>query len=107
MIITGGFNVFSAEVEQAVMTHPAVQECVVVGIPHSKWGEEVNAVAVLRPGADAGQDEIIDLAKETVGSIKAPKSVDFVDALPRSNTGKILKRIVREKYWSDTDRQVN
>ena len=107
MIITGGFNVFSAEVEQAIMTHPAVQECVVVGIPHPKWGEEVKAVAVLRPGADAGQDEIIDLAKEAVGSIKAPKSVDFVDALPRSNTGKILKRIVREKYWSDTDRQVN
>jgi len=107
MIISGGFNVYSAEVEKAVMAHPAVQECIVIGVPHEKWGEEVKAIVELRGGSTPVDAEIIAKCKELIGSVKAPKSVEFVDELPRSASGKVMKRVVRERYWGDTDRQVN
>ncbi len=107
MIITGGFNVFSAEVEKAVMAHRSVQDCAVIGVPHEKWGEEVKAVVELRKGQEATEDEIIAMCKEAIGSIKAPKSVDIIDQLPRSANGKVLKREDRKQYWAGTERQVH
>ncbi|MBI5444312.1 MAG: long-chain fatty acid--CoA ligase [Deltaproteobacteria bacterium] len=107
MIITGGFNVFSAEVEGVLNGHPAVRECAVVGIPDEKWGEAVKAVVELNAGQVATAEELIALCKERLGSVKAPKSVDFVEALPRSSAGKILKREVRAKFWEGRDRQVS
>jgi acyl-CoA synthetase (AMP-forming)/AMP-acid ligase II len=107
MIITGGFNVFSSEVEGAINSHPAVQDCAVVGVPDDKWGEAVKAVVELNPGASVSAEELINLCKDRLGSVKAPKTVEFIDKLPRSSVGKVLKRTVREKYWADKTKQVN
>jgi acyl-CoA synthetase (AMP-forming)/AMP-acid ligase II len=96
MIITGGFNVYSTEVEQAVMRHPAVQDCAVVGLPDDLWGERVTVVAQLRPGVTAAPDEIRAFARERLGGIKAPKQVEIWADLPRSKVGKVLKREIRD-----------
>ncbi|MFE5597698.1 class I adenylate-forming enzyme family protein [Streptomyces coelicoflavus] len=106
MIISGGLNVFPSEVEQVVWTHPAVQDCAVIGVPHEDWGEMVTAVVELNPGASVGGEELIALCKERLGSVRAPKRVEFVDSLPRSANGKVLKRAVREQYWGGRSRQV-
>ena len=106
MIVTGGFNVFSAEVEQVVGGHPAVEDCAVVGVPDAKWGEAVKAVVQLRPGHTLDPEELIALVRSTLGSVYAPKSVDFVAQLPRSPNGKVLKRDVRQAYWAGAERQV-
>ena len=99
MIITGGFNVFPAEVEQAVLAHPAVQDCAVVGIPHEKWGEAILVAVELKPGCALDAEELIACCKAELGSVKAPKFVEFVDTLPRSPVGKTLRRVVRARYW--------
>lgn len=98
MIITGGYNVFSAEVEGVVNSHPAVRDCAVIGVPDDKWGEAVKAVVELNAGSTVTAEEIIALCKQRLGSVKAPKSVDFVDKLPRSSAGKLSKRELRVKY---------
>ena len=103
MIITGGFNVFPAEVEQAVLAHPAVQDCVVVGVPHEKWGEAILAAVELKPGCALDAEELIARCKAELGSVKAPKFVEVVDTLPRSAVGKTLRRVVRARYWEDRD----
>jgi fatty-acyl-CoA synthase len=95
MVITGGFNVYSAEVEQALMAHPAVRDCGVVGLPDEKWGERVTAVVQLQPGATVGAEELRAFVKERIGSVKAPKQVEFWPDLPRSTVGKILKTDIR------------
>jgi fatty-acyl-CoA synthase len=97
MIITGGFNVYSAEVEQALMTHEAVRDCGVVGLPDEKWGERVVAVVQLHPGAAADPAELVAFAKERIGSVKAPKQVLVWPDLPRSTVGKVLKKTIREQ----------
>jgi acyl-CoA synthetase (AMP-forming)/AMP-acid ligase II len=107
MIITGGFNVYSCEVEGVINSHPAVQDCAVVGIPDEKWGEAVKAVVELNPGMQVSDQEIIALCKTRLGSVKTPKSVDFIDKLPRSPVGKVQKRQVRDQYWKGTSRQVH
>jgi acyl-CoA synthetase (AMP-forming)/AMP-acid ligase II len=99
MIITGGFNVYPSEIEQAIFHHPAVQDCAVVGVPDEKWGEAVKAVVQLKPGASATEAEIIALCRERLGGVMTPKSVEFWDDLPRSPVGKVLRRSVREKFW--------
>ena len=96
VIITGGFNVYPSDVEAALVRHPAVQQCVVFGVPDDKWGEAVTATVVLRPGARAAEAEIIAFAKQAVGSVKAPKRVHFSDTLPISGVGKVMRRIARE-----------
>jgi acyl-CoA synthetase (AMP-forming)/AMP-acid ligase II len=106
MIISGGFNIYSAEVEQVLASHPAVQECAVIGIPDEKWGEAVSAVVQLKVGQSVSETELIEFAKERLGSIKAPKRVEFWAALPRSIAGKVLKAEIREKYWKHTDRRI-
>lgn len=97
MVITGGFNVYSSEVEQAVMTHDAVADCAVVGLPDEKWGERVTAVVILRPGQTLDPDELMSFVKEQIGSVKAPKQVEVWDDLPRSKVGKVLKTEVRKQ----------
>ena len=107
MIISGGFNIYSAEVERAIMTCTEIQDCAVIGIPDNKWGESVLAVVVLRPNAVISQDELIKHCKDLVGSMKSPKQVKFVEALPRSSVGKILKREIKQQYWGERDRLVS
>jgi acyl-CoA synthetase (AMP-forming)/AMP-acid ligase II len=107
MIITGGENVYSAEVENALASHLAVAACAVIGVPDSDWGERVHAVVVLLPGQQATGDEIRAHCKTLIAGYKAPRSVDFVDALPLSGAGKILKRELRKQYWDDAGNQVS
>ena len=99
MIITGGFNVYPAMVEQVLWAHPAVQDCAVIGVPDDKWGEAVKAVVELNPGHSVGADELVALCKDKLGSVMAPKSIDFIERLPRSAAGKVLKKDLREAYW--------
>ena len=106
MIISGGENIYSTQVEAAIHQHPAVLESAVFGVPDTQWGEAVKAVVVLKPGKKATAKEIIDTASENLASYQKPKSVDFVDSLPKAPTGKILKRTLREKYWKDEDRKI-
>lgn len=107
MIVSGGENIYSTEVENALYTHPAVLEVAVIGVPDDKWGEAVKAVVVVRPGHSVTAEELIAHCKENLASYKAPKSVDFVEALPKSGAGKILKRELREQYWKGQDRRVH
>jgi acyl-CoA synthetase (AMP-forming)/AMP-acid ligase II len=107
MIVSGGENIYPAEVESAIFGHPAVADVAVIGVPDEKWGESVKAVIVKKPGVEATGDEIIAYARERIASYKVPRSVDFVEALPRNPTGKILKREIRAPYWEGRERQVN
>jgi fatty-acyl-CoA synthase len=95
MIITGGFNVYSAEVEQVLLAHPAVQDCAVIGLPDDKWGERVTAVVQLRAGQSVSEPEVQAFVKERLGSVKAPKQVEVWPDLPRSKVGKVLKTEVK------------
>ena len=107
MIISGGFNIYPNEVEQVISELPAVQEAAVIGVPDEKWGEAVKAIIQLKPGGELTEDEVMTLVKDRLGSVKAPKSVDFLDDLPRSPNGKVLKTSLRKPYWSDKGRAVN
>ncbi|MEV8313403.1 long-chain fatty acid--CoA ligase [Streptomyces sp. NPDC059900] len=107
MIITGGENVYSAEVENAIAQHPAVAACAVIGLPDEEWGERVHAVLVLREGHTVTADEIRRHTKSLIAGYKAPRSVEFTDALPLSPAGKILKRELRAPHWSHSDRSVH
>jgi acyl-CoA synthetase (AMP-forming)/AMP-acid ligase II len=107
MIISGGENIYPAEVESCLFGHPAVADVAVIGIPDDEWGESVKAVVVLKPGAGATERELIDFARERIAHYKAPRSVDFIEALPRNPSGKILKRELRKPYWAGRERQVN
>jgi acyl-CoA synthetase (AMP-forming)/AMP-acid ligase II len=107
MIITGAENVYPAEVENAIYGHPAVAEVAVIGIPSDKWGEEVKAIVAPKPGQQVTEDEIIAWARERIAAFKAPKSVEFIEALPRNASGKILRRTLREPFWAGRDRRVN
>ncbi|WP_354683285.1 AMP-binding protein [Cupriavidus necator] len=106
MIISGGFNVYPSEVEQVIWGHPAVQDCAVIGVPDDTWGEAVKAVVELNAGHDVSADELLALCKQKLGSVKAPKSIDFVAALPRSPVGKVLKKDLREQYWQGLQRKI-
>ena len=106
LIVTGGENVYPAEVENAIFGHPDVADVAVIGVPDPKWGETVKAVVVLKPGAKPDPNGIVAWARERIAGYKAPSSVDFVPAIPRNATGKILRRELRKPYWEGRDRQV-
>jgi len=106
MIVSGGENVFPREIEEIIYRHPSVQEAAVFGIPGPYWVEKVHAVVVLKKGATLTEQELIDFCKQRLARFKAPKSVEFVDVLPKNPAGKILKREMREKYWSGMERRV-
>ena len=107
MIISGGENVYPAEVESAIFGHPDVLEVAVIGIPDDKWGESVKAICVPRPGASIDSDSVIAWARDKIAAFKVPKSVDVIAALPRNATGKILRKDLRAPYWEGRERQVN
>jgi acyl-CoA synthetase (AMP-forming)/AMP-acid ligase II len=107
MIITGGENVYPAEVESAIYGHPDIADVAVIGVPDDKWGEAVKAVVVPRPGANLEADGVINWAREKIAGFKCPKTVDFIEALPRNPSGKILRRELRAPYWEGRERQVN
>jgi acyl-CoA synthetase (AMP-forming)/AMP-acid ligase II len=107
MIISGGENVYPAEVESAIYGHPDVLEVAVIGVPDDKWGEAVKAVCAPKPGHSIDPDSIIGYAREKIAGFKVPKSIDIIDALPRNASGKILRKDLRAPYWAGRDRQVN
>jgi len=106
MIISGGVNIYPAEVEAVLHAHPAVMDAAVIGVPDAKWGESVKAVVQLRPGAAASEDELVAFCAERLAGYKKPRFVDFVDELPRDAAGKLLKRAIREPYWAATGRRI-
>ncbi|MYE51935.1 MAG: long-chain fatty acid--CoA ligase, partial [Gammaproteobacteria bacterium] len=106
MIISGGENIYSTQVEAAIHQHPGVLEAAVIGVPDDEWGEAVKAVVVMKPGEAATEQEIIDTARAHLASYQKPRSVDFVDSLPKAPTGKILKRDLRDPYWQARGRNV-
>jgi fatty-acyl-CoA synthase len=107
VIITGGENVSSIEVEDALFSHPAVSEAAVIGVPSEKWGETIKALVVLAAGAVATEAELIAHCKGRLAGYKAPTSVEFREQIPRTATGKVQKFKLREQYWAGFDRQVN
>jgi fatty-acyl-CoA synthase len=107
MIISGGFNVYPREVEDALSQHPAVAASAVVGVPDPKWGEAVRALVVLRPGASATADELMALVKARKGAVYTPKVIDFVDALPVTGLGKLDKKAIRAQFWQGQGRSVH
>jgi acyl-CoA synthetase (AMP-forming)/AMP-acid ligase II len=106
MIISGGENIYPREIEEVIIQHPAVREVAVIGVPDPKWGEAIKAVVALVPGESATESELIAFCKDHIASYKKPKSVDFVDQLPKSNYGKVLKRELRAKFWEKKERRV-
>ena len=106
MIISGGENIYSPEVERVLAEHPSVLELAVIGVPDEKWGESVKAVVAFHPDKAVEPQELIDFARERLAHYKAPRTIDVVEALPRNPSGKILKRDLRKQYWADSDRQV-
>ena len=108
MIVTGGENVYSVEVERCVAQHPAVAQCAVIGVPSDKWGEAVHAIVMRKPGAETTEDEIIAFCKERIAGYKCPRSVKIQDEmLPLSGAGKILKRELRKPFWEGSARNVS
>jgi long-chain acyl-CoA synthetase len=107
MIVSGAENIYPAEVESVLFSHPGVADVAVIGVPDDRWGEAVKAVVVRAPGATVGDQELIDYCRGKIAGYKRPKSVDFTDVLPRNPTGKILKRVLRERYWAGKARRVN
>jgi fatty-acyl-CoA synthase/long-chain acyl-CoA synthetase len=106
MIISGGVNIYPAEIEAVLHAHPAVRDAAVIGVPDDHWGESVKAVVSLQPGASVADAELIDFCRGRLADYKKPKSVDIVDELPRDAAGKLLKRLIREPYWAGAGRRI-
>jgi acyl-CoA synthetase (AMP-forming)/AMP-acid ligase II len=106
MILSGGENVYPNVVENVLARHPAVAEVAVIGVPDERWGETVKAIVVLRPGATATEADLIEFCRGQLAGFERPHSVDFIEALPRTPTGKVLKRVLRESYWAGQSRRV-
>ena len=107
MIVSGGFNIFPREIEDVLFEHPAVKGAAAIGVPHEKWGEEVKAIVVLHEGKTVEEKDLIQFVKERKGSLMAPKTVEFWDAIPLTNLGKVDKKAMRAKFWRDRDRMVS
>jgi len=107
MIISGGFNVYSGEVEAAIMEMPQVYECAVIGVPHETWGEAVKGLVVVRPGEQLTEDEVIAHCKKKLGSVKAPKTVEFRAEIPKTPAGKVDRKTLRAPYWKGAERGVH
>jgi acyl-CoA synthetase (AMP-forming)/AMP-acid ligase II len=107
MIVTGGENVYSGEVEAVIFSHPAVREVAVFGIPDLRWGELVAACVVLRPDAELTADTLISYCRQSLANFKVPRHIEFTEAdLPKNASGKVLKRLVRERFWANSNLSV-
>ena len=107
MIVSGGFNIFPREVEDVLFEHPAVRGAAVIGVPHDKWGEEVKAIVTLHEGQSVSEDELIRFVKAKKGSLACPKTIEFWDAIPLTNLGKLDKKAIRKKFWEGQGRMVS
>ncbi len=107
MIVTGGENVYPIEVENAVLTHPAIRECAVIGVPHELWGEAVHAVITFKAGQSATADEVIAHCKTRIAGFKCPQTIEVREAMPLSQANKILKTELRRPHWEGRSRAVN
>ncbi|MEY9880716.1 acyl-CoA synthetase (AMP-forming)/AMP-acid ligase II [Bradyrhizobium sp. USDA 328] len=108
MIISGGENVYSVEVENALAQHPSVLQCAVIGIPNEQWGEQVHAVVVRRSGVEVSAGELIEFTKTLIAGYKCPRSIEITEApLPLSGAGKVLKRELRRPFWEGRERRVS
>ena len=107
MILSGGENIASAEIERVLYAHPAVLECAVIAVPDDTWGEVPKALIILKNGQRATESEILDHCRQHLAGFKVPKSIDFTDSLPKGGTGKILKKVLRKKYWTGRERRVS
>jgi acyl-CoA synthetase (AMP-forming)/AMP-acid ligase II len=107
MIVSGGENIYPAELESILMGHPAVADVAVIGVPDERWGETVRAIVVRAPGTDLSEEELIDWSRDRLAGFKRPRTVAFTDGIPRNPSGKILKRELREAHWAGKARQVN
>ena len=106
MIVSGGENIYSAEVENALSTHPDVGSVAVIGVPDDRWGEAVKACVIVKPGHELSEAELIAFARERLAGYKVPKSVDFFDSFPLVPSGKISKKDLRAPYWEGVGRSV-
>ena len=106
MIVSGGENVYPAEIENVIYQLPQVKMCAVIGIPNEKWGEAVTALVIPKQGASITEEEIIKYCGEHLAGYKKPKQIIFKDEFPLSPQGKILKKELRKEFWGDTDRQI-
>jgi len=106
MVLSGGENIATAEIERVLYQHPAVLECAVIPVPDDRWGEVPTALITLRSGQQTSEAEILEHCRRHLAGFKVPRSVEFRDELPKSGTGKILKRVLREKYWAGRERRV-
>ena len=107
MIVSGGENVYPAVVEAALFGHPAVADVAVIGVPDEQWGETVKAVVVLRDGESVSAEDLMEFCGDKLDGFERPRSVDFIEVIPRNASGKVLKRELREPYWVGRDRQVS
>jgi len=106
MIISGGVNIYPAEIEAVLHAHPAVSDAAVIGVPDDEWGESVKAVVALRPGMSATASELVEFCTTRLAGYKKPRSVEFVAELPRDAAGKLLKRQIRDLYWTGAGRRI-
>jgi len=106
VVISGGENISTVEVEQAIVSHPAVLEAAVIGMPDEQWGERPKAFVVLKPGSDASELELIDHCRERIARYKSPKAVELIDELPKTSTGKVQKYELREREWSGQEARI-
>jgi fatty-acyl-CoA synthase len=107
MIISGGYNIYPAEIERVLCRHPGVAEAMVIGVPDDRWGEAVKALIVMRPGERADAAEFVRFTRDRIASYKKPKYVEVVDELPKNMRGKILRREIRDRHWQGKSRRVN
>jgi acyl-CoA synthetase (AMP-forming)/AMP-acid ligase II len=107
VIISGGFNIYPKEIEDAIISHPQVKEVAVIGVPDEKWGEAVKALVVPIEGVEIKEEEIIDHCRHHLAGFKKPKSVEFLKTLPRNPYGKVQKTVLREPYWKGFDRRIH
>jgi long-chain acyl-CoA synthetase len=106
MIVSGGENVYSAEVETAIARHPAVAQSAVIGVPCERWGERVHAVIVLKPAMQVSEEELVAHCREHIAGYKVPRSIEFREALPLSSVGKVLKTELRKPFWENRERSI-